>query len=806
MIVTCNECDTSFNFPEKFIKESGTKVRCSKCRKIFNVFPSGSAPAAQPEESTATPPAASNGPSADSAALVSPAAATGLDDLDLNEIENMLDLDAGDDKAAAAGPTSEPDDLDLTFDIDEPSVASKPDIEFDQTKELDFSEMDLTDSAVSEPSSDAAEDLDLDLDFDAGPEGGDEKPVGKTTTDAAADSDDELNLDLDFDLDTDEVAPAGDASDEDATEELGFDLDLNFDDAEGGELSGTAKELDETQDFNLDDLDDLLDEDDSPVIDSADELTEDLMDLDLDLEDEITASADSEAADDDIDLDLDLDMEAEPAAKQSSAEPLDDLDFELDIEADDDNSDFADAMNSEETAELDLSDLEEIIEDDPAASGAGSDSTDDVDFELDLDFDGEQGEASVEDDIDMGETEELDLSGLEDALDVDQDATDDLEDLDLEIDIDDDEMLDAADETSDEDYELADLDDMLIDEGEMEEGDDSGAETADFGLELDLSDTAEDTAEPESAEDGEYDLSDLDDMLDIDEADAPAEALADDDLELDVEFDDAISEDQTEETADIELDFEMDDNSAEPASAAAGARAKAVGDLEDTFDMGTLPGAGDNLDSEEDDVDYALEDDDDLAAESPKKKGGLLRTLLILLIFLGGGYGAMIIAQAAGFVIPFVPDLPGSQMPFLTNLVGGGDEHGNLEITILEPKLDGRFVENSKTGLLFVIKGVVKNSYNHPRSFIQVKGKLYTKGRKKSKTQVIYAGNVISDADLGKLNQAAINKRLNNRFGNKRSNVNVKSGRSVPFMIVFSKLPNNLDEYTVEIASSKKAK
>ena len=49
---------------------------------------------------------------------------------------------------------------------------------------------------------------------------------------------------------------------------------------------------------------------------------------------------------------------------------------------------------------------------------------------------------------------------------------------------------------------------------------------------------------------------------------------------------------------------------------------------------------------------------------------------------------------------------------------------------------------------------------------------------------------------------ADINKRMRNKFGDKRSNLKIKTGKMVPFMIVFDKLPNNLDEYTVEVASS----
>ena len=38
MIVTCNECDSSFNVDDSLIKADGSKVRCSKCSSVFVVY------------------------------------------------------------------------------------------------------------------------------------------------------------------------------------------------------------------------------------------------------------------------------------------------------------------------------------------------------------------------------------------------------------------------------------------------------------------------------------------------------------------------------------------------------------------------------------------------------------------------------------------------------------------------------------------------------------------------------------------------------------------------------------------------
>ena len=39
MIVTCNECESSFNVDDSLIKDDGSKVRCSKCSSVFVVYP-----------------------------------------------------------------------------------------------------------------------------------------------------------------------------------------------------------------------------------------------------------------------------------------------------------------------------------------------------------------------------------------------------------------------------------------------------------------------------------------------------------------------------------------------------------------------------------------------------------------------------------------------------------------------------------------------------------------------------------------------------------------------------------------------
>jgi hypothetical protein len=121
---------------------------------------------------------------------------------------------------------------------------------------------------------------------------------------------------------------------------------------------------------------------------------------------------------------------------------------------------------------------------------------------------------------------------------------------------------------------------------------------------------------------------------------------------------------------------------------------------------------------------------------------------------------------------------------------------------ILHATLSNKFVTNSKTGELLVITGQVKNGYPEARSAIRVRGKLFSKGGVLAGTAMVYCGNILSDPELSSLDMDTINKRLQNKAGDKKSNIGVQPGQTIPFMIVFSNLPKDLEEYQLESAGS----
>ena len=103
---------------------------------------------------------------------------------------------------------------------------------------------------------------------------------------------------------------------------------------------------------------------------------------------------------------------------------------------------------------------------------------------------------------------------------------------------------------------------------------------------------------------------------------------------------------------------------------------------------------------------------------------------------------------------------------------------------------------------LFIITGKAKNEYPTARDAIQVIGKLYTKDKAMAKAETVFCGNIISDMDLANAEQPTIQKRLQNPSGDNDANLKIAPNDAVPFMLVFSNLSDNLDEFTLEVTAS----
>lgn len=219
----------------------------------------------------------------------------------------------------------------------------------------------------------------------------------------------------------------------------------------------------------------------------------------------------------------------------------------------------------------------------------------------------------------------------------------------------------------------------------------------------------------------------------------------------------------------------------------------------------------------EEEVEEELEEEmpppipEDVPAPSPsamKAKGRKKRVsapiiILLVLVLLGGGaYGGYMYMKSSGISIPYLE-------PYLEFLTGPPEtttvEPGNLHIAVLEQDIRTRFVENAAAGSLFVIEGKVRNDYPTARNFIMVNGALYAADGNPVRQNNVFCGNIFPDSELQAADKATIETRLRNRFGDQRSNFQVTPGKVLPFMIVFSDLPQDFGEYSVQVVSSSAA-
>jgi predicted Zn finger-like uncharacterized protein len=831
MIITCDECNSSFSVGDSLIKESGSKVRCSKCDSVFVAYPQVIEDIEKLE--------------------------TGEDELRLDGLDSDLGDFLGDDEAD--------ENLTMSTEIDE--------------SELDLSDFDNTLGATTglesdEVYEDTEGELELDLDFDQD----DDSDLMLDDESIAGDDLPELE-DLDSLVETQSVADEVDSDLEDLNLELDSETDAEFElEGEDGldladlgiEEEATSKQEEpsaqESDELDLSDLELSLDENTAPA-DTAVTGSDDL-EFDLDVgEKEVAEVAEAdleiEAADELDFSDLDLEMAdasvAEKGLEVGEAE-AEDLDLDLELKAET-------VAGSEENGadELDLSDLTGIIEDEDAPTAEAQ--PEELDLGPVLESDGEIGGEKPVAFADSGDTDELDLSDLENIMETGETSTaadDSVQDLEMDLDL---QMEENAPQTeateateaaavsqdSDE-LDFSDLENMLESDETPSVETTEGNDSQELDLQFDLDEpggggsgetTAGDTV-PDAQDD---DFLDIEQLLAEGEEDSPQKSVEmDGDVtDLPLEMEAALDDASKGAGAELELDFDLEselqakeglfeadetDNQPEPNLLAsdevdfldeggveeteiqnAGATSVVGTDDFDSNDMAetdsaygetqALPGPEGGL--------PIMEAEDEAPVEHAPKASRSKKPLMVAVLLIFLAVGVLIVPNMLGIKIPYVSDINipylsdlDVKIPYLSDWLNPEpqDVAGNLKIVPLGNTINGNFVDNAKSGQIFVIKGHIKNDYDHPRSYIKVTGKIFLKGQKMAKQTTVYCGNTLSNSELASLDMAAINKKLSFRSGDKRSNFKVSTGKKVPFMIVFDKLPNNLDEYTVEVEGS----
>ena len=794
MIITCENCETSFNLNEKLLKPTGSKVRCSRCKHLFTAYPPALPELEQAvvetvapeeiEEKTETP---EFEPTFEETGDMAPEPfQEDAGDISANAIEEVdAEEDAGDGNEVTDQVEMDAslDDLDLEFGIVTVFEEKEPaeenaidDVNGGQAASLEELDVDLPEETTDEIQASAeVEAVMAETDLPDIEESLDMEPAEEETPFEDVSLED---LDLDFDETTADETPTGG----DTIEEL----DLNIDEVPEEDL--------------LDDLDLELDVTPEEVAPAEEDVLENLdLDLELDETPEEVIPAEEDTPSEELNLsDLELSMESEIEAETDEDEL--DLDLDLDSELEADSSLIVD-QNNTDSEELDFSDFEETVTVESPPKHEIEDVSEDLGEELDLDLDLEM----VDDALPKVDSAPPSME-KEDA---------ELEDLDFELDME--PEGEAAEVSDDEDVDFSDIEKML-------EGDGPEGETISLAPELDGIETeVEKWKEATDADDlmdqtGEIDLSDImidaddDDLeediedveleLDIDEASEPVMAAGggrepeDIDISGFEDFDIPAEGDKVEghfSGGDIELEFEVEGGTDDPDAMAT------VSDVEEI-------GAGDET------VEYAepLVDADEAPVQKeeikkeakkikPVRKSGILRpVMLLLLLLLLPLVVIVLLDRFMGMNVPFVTDYL-KQVPYLNQVMKPEvKEVGE----IIVDNISSKFIDNTRHGKFFIITGTVKNDFSESRKYIKIQGSLFSSGKTLAKEVTVYGGNVLTDQDLSEMSLTDINQRLSNRFGDKKSNFDVKPGKSIPFMVVFADLPESLEEFTIEVSGS----
>ncbi len=342
---------------------------------------------------------------------------------------------------------------------------------------------------------------------------------------------------------------------------------------------------------------------------------------------------------------------------------------------------------------------------------------------------------------------------------------------------------------------------------ELEE-DDEGLVEDDLDLDLELEEDDEGLVED-----------DLGLELELEEDDAPVSAFAEDSDDLDLEEDDGDG---------IDLEFGPDTIDQEEINIEeleqTISETDAFGEESDVPDAELILGSDDDDDDDDEiSIDEGIDEGElesmlinaDDSSESTKtgqiidavgdadkdnvcgrSKGKSKKGVMILLIFL-------IISGSLIVTHQFFFDFSTLNIPYISEFLKKGSERTEGGIKVLQADTNGEYIENSNAGKLFVVKGMLENRSEVSRYLVEVRGKLIANKKTVIVSQPFLSGNILDDTEIKTLDLSIINNRLLNTVEDDKANLTVAPGKTIPFMIVFSDFPENIDEYIVEVLTSK---
>ncbi len=204
-------------------------------------------------------------------------------------------------------------------------------------------------------------------------------------------------------------------------------------------------------------------------------------------------------------------------------------------------------------------------------------------------------------------------------------------------------------------------------------------------------------------------------------------------------------------------------------------------------------------------ADFGLEET--APAKEGKGPGGFFKAvfwilgilILLAVLALGGLVALDRLGTMPRLVDPF-RDLPGLRLL----LSSKGRREAAHDKTLMGPvNVRGYYRLNDKLGRIFVIQGLVENRHPGPRTQVLVRGRLLDKRGQVARQAVVYAGPVFTPEELRTLSLVEMQRRLADPKGPDGSPYVVEPGGTIPFMIVFAHLPDNLVEFMAEVVGSR---
>jgi predicted Zn finger-like uncharacterized protein len=203
------------------------------------------------------------------------------------------------------------------------------------------------------------------------------------------------------------------------------------------------------------------------------------------------------------------------------------------------------------------------------------------------------------------------------------------------------------------------------------------------------------------------------------------------------------------------------------------------------------------------------EEDDEGESESvlgqPYRKEGRFTWKLVLLVLL------INLIIGGGLYLFFFPDI-GEQalssirsIPVVQYIFGAEKQPGDVNPGLLKIKeVTNRYVNSSfSNGIpLLVVEGKVVNKSQEILTRIRIQGKLYDGTNRILQMRVSYCGNMLSDEELGGLQESEIQRRLSTPQDANITKDKLLPNHEIPFMLVFALDKAGVDKRSPVVAGA----